>query len=182
MIILFKSVLNFIKNPRLKPLKHATFKQKMALVLQCIPLCIMLGLGFGLLTIILEALGLYSSDSHSINKLLEEQSKINIILSAVILAPVLEELIFRGPMTLFNKKYFKLGFYMLTIIFGYVHIFNFEVTPQILLLSPLLIAPQLVVGSVFGYVRVRLGLIYSMFLHASYNGILVIPAVLFLDK
>ena len=178
MIILFNSVFNYIKNPRLKPLKHITFKQKLELVLQCLPLCIMLGLGFGLLTIILEALSLYSSDSHAFNKLFEEQSKISIIFSAVILAPVIEELIFRGPMTLFNKKYFKIGFYALTIIFGYVHIFNFEITPEIILLSPLLIAPQLAVGSVFGYVRVRLGLVYSMLLHACYNGILVIPAVL----
>ena len=178
MVILFKSVFSYLKNPRLKPLKHATVKQKLGVVLQCLPLCIALGLGFGLFTVLLEAAGLYSSDSHAINKLLEEQSKFYIIFSAVILAPIIEELIFRGPITLFNKKYFKLGFYALTFAFGSVHIFNFDISPQLLLLSPILIAPQLVVGAVFGYVRVRLGLAYSMLLHASYNGVLVIPTVL----
>lgn len=177
---LFFSILKYVKNPRLKQLKHATVQQKVGIVLACVPICIALGLGFGLIIAVLEALGLYSSDDHAVSKLFEEETPLYIISSAVILAPLIEELIFRGPITLFNKKYFKIAFYTFTILFGYVHIFNFDITTQLILLSPLLVAPQIVVGLVFGYVRVRLGLIYSMLLHACYNAVLIIPSVLFM--
>jgi len=181
MKLLFNSILNYVKNPRLKQLKHVTTSQKLSIVFTAIPICILLGLGFGLFIGALESLGLYSQDSHAINKLMEEETPFTIIFTAVIMAPVIEELIFRGPLTLFSTKYFKIAFYVISILFGYVHIFNFEITSQILLLSPLLVAPQIVIGLVFGYVRVRLGLIYSMLLHACYNGILIIPAVLLLE-
>ncbi len=177
---LFSSILKYVKNPRLKQLKHATVQQKVGIVLACVPICILLGLGFGLTLTVLEASGVYSSDTHAVSKLFEEESPLYIIFSAVILAPAIEELIFRGPITLFKKRYFKIAFYTFTLLFGYVHIFNFEITPQLLILSPLLVAPQIVVGLVFGYVRVRLGLAYSIVLHGCYNGVLIIPAVIFM--
>lgn len=181
MKILFHSILDYIKNPRLKPLKYLTVKQKLNIVLACIPICLVLGLGFGLLIGMLEALSIYNSDSHAVNKLMEEKSPAYIILTAVILAPIIEEFIFRGPLTLFSKKFFKIGFYTLAILFGYIHLFNFEITTKIILLSPLFVAPQIIIGLVFGYVRVRLGLLYAMLLHACYNGVLIIPALLFLE-
>ena len=181
MIKLFESIFAYIKNPRPKHLKHISFEQKLAIVLQCVPLCLLIGLGFGVLIAILEAAGVYSSDTHAMNNLFEEKPAIYIIFTAVIVAPIIEELIFRGPITLFNKKYFKIAFYFFTLLFGYVHIFNFEITPKIVLLSPLLVAPQIVVGIVFGYIRVRLGLVYSMLLHACYNGVIVIPSVLLMN-
>ncbi|SFJ62600.1 CPBP family intramembrane glutamic endopeptidase [Olleya namhaensis] len=178
---LFSSILKYVKNPRLKQLKHATVQQKVGIVLACVPICIALGLGFGLIIALLEALGVYSPDDHAVSKLFEEETPLYIISSAVILAPIIEELIFRGPITLFSKKYFKIAFYTFSLLFGYVHLFNFEITPQLILLSPLLVAPQIVVGLVFGYVRVRLGLIYSMLLHACYNAVLIIPSVIFMS-
>ncbi|AUC76273.1 CPBP family intramembrane glutamic endopeptidase [Olleya sp. Bg11-27] len=181
MIKLFESIFAYVKNPRPKHLKYATFEQKFGIVLQCVPLCLVLGLGFGVLIAVLEAVGVYSSDTHAMNKLFEEKAGIYIIFTAVIVAPIIEELIFRGPITLFNKKHFKIAFYSFTILFGYVHILNFEITPKILLLSPLLVAPQIVVGFIFGYIRVRLGLVYSMLLHASYNGVIIIPSVLLMS-
>ncbi|WGD34626.1 CPBP family intramembrane metalloprotease [Olleya sp. YS] len=179
---LFYSILDYVKNPRLKQLKHTTVQQKLSIVFACIPICIGLGLSFGLLISIMEVLGVYNSDSHAINKLMEEESPVYILLTAVILAPIIEEFIFRGPLTLFSKKYFKLGFYVLAIVFGYVHLFNFEITTKILVLSPLFVAPQIIIGLVFGYVRVRLGLVYSILLHGCYNGVLMIPAVLFMEQ
>ncbi|RAJ12020.1 CPBP family intramembrane glutamic endopeptidase [Olleya aquimaris] len=179
---LFYSILNYVKNPRLKQLTHITIQQKLSIVFTCVPICIGLGLGFGLVIVVLEALGVYDSDTHAINKLLEEESPAYILFTAVILAPVIEEFIFRGPLTLFNKKYFKIVFYAFAILFGYVHIINFEITTQVILLSPLFVAPQIIIGLVFGYIRVRLGLAYAMLLHACYNGVLMIPSLLFMEQ
>ena len=180
MIALIYSIFNYLKNPRLKQLQYTSTKTKTKIVLQSVALCISIGIGLGVFSSILAVLGVYNPDTHAIAKLFEEQGALTIIFSAVILAPVIEELIFRGPLTLFNKKYFKIAFYSLALLFGYVHLFNFEITTKVLLFSPLLVLPQIVLGLVFGYIRVRFGLLYSMLLHACYNGVLIIPAALFM--
>lgn len=53
-----------------------------------------------------------------------------------------------------------------------MHITNFEINTTIILLSPVLVLPQILLGGYFGYVRVRLGLQWSILLHSMYNGIL----------
>ena len=57
----------------------------------------------------------------------------------------------------------------LRLLFGFVHITNFDFTTSVLLLSPILVLPQLLVGGYFGYIRVRFGLQWSILLHGSYN-------------
>lgn len=181
MLALFQSILNFIKQPRPKQLKYTPVNQRINIVLQCVIICIIIGLGIGVFTTMLGTLGVYNMEEHSVSKLFEENGPIFIIITAVIIAPILEELIFRAPLTLFDKKYFKIAFYVFAILFGYVHLFNFEITPKVLLFSPILVLPQIVLGLIFGYVRVRFGLLYSMLLHACYNGILIIPAALLME-
>ncbi|WP_397362652.1 CPBP family intramembrane glutamic endopeptidase [Olleya sp. R77988] len=178
MVALFYSVLNYIKQPRLKRLRHTSFEKKFTIVIQCVALSLIIGISLGVFPVILELLGLYQSDTHAIARLFEEESPLYIVFSAVILAPVVEEIIFRGPLTLFGKKYFRIVFYAFALLFGYMHLFNFNITTQILILSPLLVATQIILGLVFGYIRVRFGLIYSILLHMFYNGIIVIPVVL----
>jgi len=91
----------------------------------------------------------------------------------VVLAPVLEEMIFRGPLGFFKTSpYFPFAFYCSFVLFGLIHLGNFEITPAVLLLSPLLVAPQTIMGVFLGYIRVRLGLSWAILLHASHNGIL----------
>jgi membrane protease YdiL (CAAX protease family) len=99
---------------------------------------------------------------------------------AVVLAPILEECIFRAPISLFKnkQKYFKYIFYGFALLFGFVHIFNYEITPEILLFSPLLVAPQISLGLLLGYLRVKLSLIYSITLHMLFNASLLIPFLL----
>lgn len=93
-----------------------------------------------------------------------------------IAAPVIEETLFRGPLVFFkNSPYFKYAFYISAILFGVIHISNFEFNPQVLLLAPLLVAPQIVIGVFLGYIRVKLGLLWSILLHAAYNTVLFLP-------
>jgi hypothetical protein len=102
-----------------------------------------------------------------------------VLLAGIILAPVLEELIFRGPLIFFrNSRFFPYIFYGITLLFGFYHITNFELSRQVLLLSPLLVAPQLCVGVFLGYIRVRFGLLWAMLLHALYNFALLGPVLL----
>jgi membrane protease YdiL (CAAX protease family) len=129
----------------------------------------------------IEQVGLIDIEDHAVNQMFEDYSPMIIVLFAVILAPFFEELIFRAPLTLFckYKKAFRWIFYAFALIFGYVHITNYELTTNVLLFSPILVGPQIILGLFLGVIRVKLGLIYAMFFHAFYNGILVIPSVLF---
>lgn len=62
-------------------------------------------------------------------------------------------------------------FYGYSILFGFVHIFNFDtVSLRLLLLSPLITLPQLILGVGMGYVRIRFGFWYGYLFHALNNG------------
>ena len=113
-------------------------------------------------------------DTHKTEEMFKGMAILKILLLAAIITPIVEELIFRAPITAFKKpKSFKQSFYTFSIAFGIIHIFNFEITTNVLLLAPLLVLPQLLVGTYFGYIRVRLGLRWSMLLHGCYNGVLI---------
>ena len=180
MIALFQSLVNYIKQPRLKSLKHIKVQTKLSIVLQTVIICLVIGIFLSVLSSILGFLGVYNPGMHAINKMFEEESKVTILFTAVILAPIIEEVFFRGPLILFSRKKFKIAFYILAVLFGYMHIFNFEITTKVLLFSPILVLPQMALGLIFGYIRVRFGLLYSMLLHMCYNGVIIIPATLFM--
>jgi hypothetical protein len=75
---------------------------------------------------------------------------------------------------------FPYVFYGSAVVFGLVHLFNYDlgVADSLdLTLAPLLIAPQLAGGFVLAYTRVRLGFWYSVANHALYNAVLTLPAV-----
>ncbi len=73
----------------------------------------------------------------------------------------------KGPMRWFAWA-FPLFFWLSTLGFALVHLFNYEAGPAAVLLP--LVIPQLVVGSILGYVRVHYGLWASVLLHALHNG------------
>lgn len=116
---------------------------------------------------------------HALDRMLEEYSPVMIFLLAVIFAPLLEELIFRAPLGLFKtSKHFPFAFYLSVFAFGFVHLFNFEAYDQYLWLAPLLVLPQLISGVFLAFIRVRMGLLYSIVLHATFNGIIITPFLL----
>ena len=144
---------------------------------------LVLALGLSILLLIIASViqNIFNIEvgKHAFDDLFNNNSEIKIFVLAVLVAPFLEELIFRGPLVFFkNSKYFSTVLYIFTIAFGLVHISNFELTTQVLLLSPLLVAPQISVGFILGYIRIKFGLIWSMGLHACYNMVLIIPLLL----
>jgi len=67
-------------------------------------------------------------------------------------------------------QHFVLFFYLSCLIFGLGHVANFHpLTYEVLLLAPLLTLPQLFLGTVLGFVRMKYGIVYSVLFHLLIN-------------
>lgn len=131
---------------------------------------------------LLNELGIVNQDDHAVVDMVMNMPIYVSIIAAVIIAPLFEELIFRAPITLFKnveQQWFRIIFYAFAIVFGLIHISNYEMNATNLILMPLLCAPQIIAGLFLGMIRVKVGLVYSILFHAMYNGILIIPAILY---
>lgn len=123
---------------------------------------------------LIESSGLVDMNQHAVEEMMNQYPLALVIFFAVIFMPLLEELIFRAPLTLFhNPSYFKPAFYIFTVVFGLIHITNFKITTNVLLLAPILVLPQTILGGYLGFIRVKFGLIWSILLHACYNAFFV---------
>jgi membrane protease YdiL (CAAX protease family) len=170
MIETLNELIAYIKNPVLEKDTNTSFSYRLkkfgALFF------ISLGTSF-LLTIFIsfiEEVGLVNSENHAVDTVFKNYGPMFFFLFAVIIAPIIEETLFRAPITLFKKeKNFKIAFYVFAIAFGFLHITNYEISTNVLIFSPLLIAPQIFAGLYFGFIRVKFGLVWSMALHATYN-------------
>ncbi len=62
--------------------------------------------------------------------------------------------------------------YVVTLIFGLIHIVNFDVNWSLpaLLVAPLVVSPQIWLGLMFTIARVRYGWWAGLALHAAHNG------------
>ena len=171
-------LIDFIKRPNYKVDKGLNLNQKFTLLFSLVFIALLISLGLGL---IIGLVGQFTSvdlGRHAMDTLFEEYSPEFIFLIVVVLAPLMEELFFRGPLYLFRRsRYFGLIFYSFTLAFAFYHITNFEITPMILYLSPLLVAPQLLIGLLLGYIRIRLGLQWAILLHALYNLLIIGPVI-----
>lgn len=59
------------------------------------------------------------------------------------------------------------------MLFGLIHITNFEFSYTILLLSPILVAPQIILGFFIGFLRVRYGFVLGFLMHALHNAVFI---------
>jgi hypothetical protein len=75
----------------------------------------------------------------------------------------------------FGEKNFVLIFYVVSILFGYLHLLNFgDVSLDKMLFSPVIVFPFVVMGVVLGYVRIILGLKWAITLHVLFNAFIVL--------
>lgn len=173
---MLQEVWNFIKNPIYEEDENTDAKHRVLVLSKLLLIALVISIVLGGVIGVVETAFDLDFGKHAIEGALEKFPPWFLVFAAVVLAPLLEEFIFRGPMSFFkDKPYFKYVFYGLTLIFGFYHITNFETTTTILLLSPLLVAPQISVGALLGFIRVRLGLWWAILLHAAYNLFLVGP-------
>lgn len=66
------------------------------------------------------------------------------------------------------QRFFPLFFWLSTLAFSLVHLFNFPVEQMAMALP--LVLPQFVTGTMLGYLRVNYGLWASILLHMMHNG------------
>ncbi|WP_064198021.1 MULTISPECIES: CPBP family intramembrane glutamic endopeptidase [Emticicia] len=143
------------------------------------------GIYYGIITVVIGAsLGLfrYFLEEFSVIESVELSKSVKDMMSnislmfllTIVVAPILEESIFRGFLGSFiHKNYFKWLYYLSALLFGLVHTSNYELTESQNLLIPLIILPQLFLGFILGFVRNKYGFFYCVLLHAIYNGCLV---------
>jgi membrane protease YdiL (CAAX protease family) len=61
-----------------------------------------------------------------------------------------------------------------SFIFGYLHITNYKITPNLLLFSPIILANYIIGGLILSFIRVRYGLMYAIAFHITYNSIFIV--------
>ncbi len=74
----------------------------------------------------------------------------------------------------FYSKNFGLYFYLSAISFGVAHLTNYNITRFIPVLPLLLVLSQIFAGLMLGYIRISMGLRWSIFFHILHNLILLI--------
>lgn len=166
----FLELFEYLKNPVLEKDKNTNFNYRIQKFIHLLIICILTSSLLTPLFFIVENLGWVDMEQHAMENILKSYSKPIIFLLVAVIAPLFEESLFRAPLTLFqNAKSFKIAFYIFAVIFGLIHITNYHITTNVLLLAPVLIAPQTILGGYLGFIRVRFGLRWSILLHACYN-------------
>lgn len=174
----FNQLIVFLKNPVDEPDENTAISYRLKKLFHLLIISILANIVVMIPLIFIEEMGWVNTENHAVDKMIEKHSMSMIFFFAVILAPLFEEFFFRGPLMFFGKKSFKIGFYVLAILFGYIHLFNFEIDNPILLFSPILVLPQILGGLSLGYIRTKFGLQWSIFLHAAFNFIMISIALL----
>ncbi len=175
MINTFNELIAYLRNPVLENDANTDTPYRFRKFFHLLIISIITGLLLTPLFGLVEFSGLVNMEEHKVTELMKQFTKGTIFLIAVVIMPTLEELVFRAPLTLFNnKKTFRVAFYVFAIIFGLVHLSNFKITANILLLAPILVAPQIILGGYLGFIRVKFGLLWSILLHATYNAFFIL--------
>lgn len=204
----YSDLMSFLRNPKDEVGPMLTLKQKIKTIFIFIlietPIMILLIL----LINGLEALELVNIEKHAIDELIQTVPTPTLLILIIVIGPLSEEVIFRLYLrykdnlaipimtklasilgqtneqqtknylfTVWTKRY-PFVFYFSAVIFGLVHIFNFDFSFTILLLSPLLVAPQIVLGIIIGYLRVRNGLFTGFLMHSCHNALFAGVAIL----
>ncbi|WP_036154138.1 CPBP family intramembrane glutamic endopeptidase [Maribacter forsetii] len=176
---MLEELLLFAKNPIYEQDITNPFANKLRTSFKLLIIALCTSIVLLLITSGVENLLQLEMGKHAMDDLFENYSPLLIFFLAVVVAPFFEELLFRGPLIFFkDSKFFKYAFYVFTIAFGFMHISNFEMSTQVVLFSPLLVAPQIGVGFLLGFIRVKFGLVWSMALHACYNMVLIVPVLI----
>lgn len=109
------------------------------------------------------------------NPLIEIDSgqKILIVLvSAVAIAPIIEEGIFRLQLGYIrHKSYFKWIYYVSAVLFGWIHMVTYAFDSSHYLFIPFITLTQTFAGFLLGYVRMIYGFWYGVLLHAVHNAL-----------
>jgi membrane protease YdiL (CAAX protease family) len=172
---MLKHVWHFVRKPSYEAYSNIPWRLKWRVFLSVLGWNFAFGIGLALFLHGLATFLNIDIGDHKTEDLFEKYSSITIFFLMVIIAPIIEEFIFRGPLIFFRKaSYFPWVYYFSCLLFGLVHLGNFDNANDLLWLAPILVAPQFVMGFFLGFLRVRLGLRYAVLMHMTHNGIIFI--------
>ncbi len=103
------------------------------------------------------------------------------LLSATIVGLLAKFFIKKEKADYFFARYTPLFVHLSSLIFSFVHFFNYENHHELWIALPLLVAPQLMLGYIMAFIRLRFGFIWSLGFHSFHNAAITIPAILFLQ-
>jgi hypothetical protein len=130
---------------------------------------------------------------------LDDSHPVVLFILVVLLAPLIEEFIFRFPLK-YKRNYlvrlinffsrgwlkkrwssvFKYFLYLLVILFGLIHLMNFNNNENLFFaLAPFMIGSQLIGGFLLSYTRIKLGFIWSTIQYSAFNLIIVVFEIIF---
>ncbi|WP_370087238.1 CPBP family intramembrane glutamic endopeptidase [Ekhidna sp.] len=197
-----KLILNFLKSPGDFKYNDVSNSNKLKAVLRIVLIELIVVIPVGLIVYGMEEAGILFFPDHAIEELVDKMSIALVLLGAVVFAPIVEEILFRGFITLrrfyplilvidlaeaLGKNRFRtlrivlrvwtncfpIIVYASIFAFGYAHVWNFKEEMPFWLI-PIAVSPQLVAGLFLTYTRVRYGLIWSMLSHATTNLIFLV--------
>ena len=101
---------------------------------------------------------------------------IYIPLSILLLVTLAIFIVKRNPN--FMQKHFRWIFYLSICAFALIHISNFEgLRLSVIIITPLLVLPQLLMGFAFSYTRMLHGFRYAVLMHMCINAFAFMPTI-----
>ena len=194
-----KNFIDYLKNPIDEKEDESTFGNKVKTLINLFLFSLLAIYLYGILLAVLESIHWIDAGVNVNSSIVYRYTYLKLILLGVIIAPITEELIFRLPLRykynyLFRwtailivsikhvdkdiceekiiacwNKYFRYFFYFIILIFGCVHFFNFSNYRNVWSWIIVLVFPQIIIGSILGYIRVRFSILWSMGYHAFHN-------------
>lgn len=92
-----------------------------------------------------------------------------IILAFLVTASVVDLPYVKAGIKQIRQRHFKEVFYLSAIMFGISHITNYSIFGYKALLAVVLVIPQVIMGVLFGYLRLRYGLVIAIVAHVINN-------------
>ena len=93
-----------------------------------------------------------------------------IALLSILILSLIIYFIVKSNNNFFTRIKFKYYFYTTTLLFGLIHLFNFSGNNYaIIIFSIVLVSPQIFLGLILGYIRMKYGILYSIFFHMIVN-------------
>lgn len=202
----------FLRNPVNLPAEDQTVKHKISRLFSVLAMEIPIVAAIGAMIYGIGEIGLLDTDTHKIGVLFQKMPLWKFILFGVVVNPFIEELIFRlylrfNPKGLsgysllsasaigkrmmkkieaylthlwLNK--FHLVFFSSALLFAIFHLSNYQFSITVLLLSPLLVAPQFITGLFLGYLRIKYSWMLGYFMHAIHNAFFISSSLIIINS
>ena len=189
---LYYDIFRWIKNPDDIPM-DVDWKKKMKILGQIFILDILVGVIFIGVSYFIDIYVM------KINEDLIDINPLILLLFAVVVMPVLEEILFRFPLK-YKRNYlirgldrlfggrvkdkwdrsFKYFVYIMAITFGLIHLTNYSNDETLFFcLGPLLVGSQIIGGFILSYTRIKLGFNWAIIQHGLFNLFGIVMGVLF---